>query len=558
MDLKSKVIRGSILLIILDLLLYSCAQVIPLSGGPRDTKAPELVSATPANKSTNLPVKGLKVVFKFNELVAVQNISQKLIINPLIDEMPEVSASGKTVTVIFEKDLEPNTTYFLQFGNSVVDIHENNPYPGLSYIFSTGPAIDTAYVTGKVISVLSQKPAAEVSVALYRSLRDSAPLVSKPDYITKTDEKGKYFLSAVKPGSYQVLAYADKNKNQLYDVSEAVGFWERPIAISSDTIDLDLSTPKTSRVFIKKKIQAFWGFNRYVLNDTFPQAYMITEKSIDEDNYQYELRNDTMEVYYKNLEGRSFDLVLKNVTSPFDTIHLDIPVKAKVDSSVAAGTKKMRVRAERPAYGAKNDEVILDFSLPVKNIAADKCLLIRDTTGEKPVLSSEKANEEGNLVTTYLPSYKKRLLNKLVAQKKYTLVFLPGAVQTFWGNYNTDTLKAEFKTHLPDEMGSLQVKLILPDTLKSYLLQVITEKGMVVKERFGANKKELLLAFYNLPAGDYLLRLIDDKDQNAKFTPAAYPEKRFAEKVFFYDKPVKIPAGWDVEAEWKVNTGAKK
>lgn len=540
------------------LLLTRCAQVIPLTGGPRDTKPPVLLAALPVDRSTNLPAKNLKIVFRFDEMVTTQNISQKLIINPQLSELPEVTTSGKTMTVAFDQELAPNTTYFLQFGGAVVDIHESNPYKGLTYIFSTGPSIDTAYITGKLTYALSQKPAADVSVMLYKNLDDSAPLKLKPDYITRSDEQGYYFLSAIKPGTYRVMAFGDKNKNQNYDLQETVGFAPAPISIAQDTLNLELSTGKSDKVFIKKKLQAFWGYNKYVLSDTLPNAYIITEKSIDTDKYQYEMRNDTLEVYYRELWDRNFEFVFKNEQTPFDTVSLALPGKARADSSQARGAAKLSVRTLKTSYGAKMDDVILNFSLPVKSLAPEKCFLFEDTVLVKPAFTNERSNLQENLVTTYLPLYERRLLTKLNAQKNYQALFLPGAIETFWGVRNADTLKATFKTFAADERGNLQVKLSLPDTIKTYVLQVLNEKGIVMSEAAGTRAKNTTQLFYNLAPADYTLRLISDKDQNQKFTPASYLKNTQAEEVYFYDKPVKIPAGWDVETEWKLIVEEKK
>lgn len=556
MRIKKVLVCTAIALLVL--LCYRCAQVIPLTGGARDTKPPALLSVTPADRSTNVSPHKVKIVFKFDELISAQGATQKLIINPIIPEIPEIEARGKILTLSFDKALDPNTTYFLQFGNSVVDIHESNPYPNLSYLFSTGPTIDSAYITGKVMHAFTKKPVPDVSVMLYRNAADSAPLLTAPDYITRSDADGKYFLSAIKSGKYRVIAVADKNKNRLYDISESLGFLNEMIEITRDTVDLLMSTTESDRVFIKKKLQPFWGYNRYVLNDTFPEVYMITEKSIDDGNYRYETRNDTLEVYYKELYDRKFDMVFKNGKESFDTLQINIPGKARVDSSLEKGTRKVSVRTERTAYSAKKDPVILNFSLPVRNIDAAKCVLKKDATGEKPVFTQEEANEEGNLVTSFLPVYARRLTNTLVPSSVYTLTVLPGAVETFWGSTNADTLRSMFKTLGADELGSLQVKLEVPSAVKSYVLQVLNEKGNVLKEVISANKNTNTHFFYNLPAGDHTLRLVDDADQNKKFSPASYLKGRQAEDVHLYDKTIKIPAGWDVETEWKLILKEKK
>src|SRR5207248_2379482 len=180
------------------------------------------------------------------------------------------------LTVAFNKGVQENTTYLLQFGNSVVDIHESNPATDLTYMFSTGNTIDSSTIRGQVTYALSKKPATDVSIMLYKNLSDTAPLRSKPDYMTKVDEKGNYFLSAVKPGTYQAIALLDKNKNMLYDAGEAVGFLNEPVSVNNDTVNFMISAAKAENVFVKKKNQVFWGYNRFILNDTLPDAYMIT------------------------------------------------------------------------------------------------------------------------------------------------------------------------------------------------------------------------------------------------------------------------------------------
>jgi len=529
---------------------YNCAQVVPLTGGAKDTKHPELVSVVPANKSTNVQPSATKIIFKFNEMITAPTASQKLIINPLTNELPDISVRGKILTVEFTKELQQNTTYFLQFGNSVTDIHENNPFPNLTYIFSTGPSIDTSFITGQVIYALSQKPATDVNIMLYKNLNDTAPFRSKPDYMTNVDEKGKYFLSAVKPGIYQAIALSDKNKNLMYDVGEPIGFLNAPVSINNDTVNFMMSVAKQENVFVKKKTRVFWGYNRFVLNDTLPNVYMVTSKSVDADNISFETRNDTFEVYYKNLYNMNLELWLKKDKVTFDTINLTLPSKAKTDSSYDKGTGKINFHTEKAIYGTKHDDVILNFSFPVKSIDTEKCFLSKDGINEKPVFTSEKRNEEKALVTTYFPQYKKRLSNNLIAQKTYTLLFLPQSIETFWGTFNKDTVKTTFKTFAADEIGNLQVKLTLPDSITGYVLQLLNGSGRVINELAAVNKKETILNFYNLTAGEYSLRFIQDSDENKKFSPSNFLRQIQAEPVWYYNKPLKILAGWDIEAEW--------
>ena len=537
---------------------YRCAQVIPLNGGAKDATPPKLISVVPENKSTNIPTKGAKIVFKFDEMIAAPTASQKLIINPLTDETPDITVRGKVLTVEFNKDLLPNTTYLLQFDNSVVDIHENNSAQNLAYMFSTGPVIDTSSISGQVVNALSKVPATEINIMLYKNLSDTAPVRSKPDYMTKVNKSGNYFLSAVKPGKYQAIALADKNKNNAYDAGEAIGFLNEPVAINNDTVNFMISVAKPENVFVKKKTQVFWGYNRFILNDTFPGSYVVTSKSIDTDKLTFETRNDTLEVYYKNLYDSNLELHLKNNKTSFDTVSLLVPNKSKVDSTYDKGLPKIIFHTEKAIYGIKQDDVVLNFNVPVKSINARKSYLQHDTIRETPVFSKENKNEEKTLVTTFLPQYKIRYTGTLSPQTSYTLVFLPQSVETFWGTLNKDTIKAAFKTYSTEEIGNLQVKLLLPDTIRNYVLQLLNATGKIVNELAGANKNEIKLNYYNLLPGEYSLRLIEDRDENRKFSPSNFFKHIQAEPVWSYRKPLKILAGWDVEAEWNMKVVEKK
>ena len=540
------------LLIFVIILCNNCAQIGPLTGGAKDATPPKLLSVLPKDTSTYVPISNATFIFQFDEMVDVKAVSSAMIINPFMDNKPEVRASGKKMIVSFDDDLQPNTTYQIQFGKSVGDIHENNKYKNLTYIFSTGPTIDTNTISGKAKWALTSNSVKDVSIMLFTNLTDTAATRTKPSYVVKTDSAGTFSLSAIKPGTYQVVAITDKNNNNAYDGGEALGFTNSPITISgNDTINFIMSVPKSGRNFIKKKIQPFWGYNKFILSDTMPDAYILyMDKSLDGDKISYETKNDTLEVYYKDIFDTELKLLVKKDQTVFDTITLDVPSKQKVDSTISKNTKKVSVNPNKRMYGTTNDDVFLNFSLPIKNVDLEKCSLKHDSILEKLLITTENKNENNNLVTTYLPLYKKRLLNKLVEAKTYTLMFLPNSLTNYWGKMNTDTIKTTFKTYANEDIGTLKIKLTLPDSIHNYVLQLLSASGNVLQEYSSGLKKENIVTYYNLTAADYSLRLIDDVDANKKFTPASLATHKQPETIYLYSKVIKVPAGWDVETDW--------
>ena len=74
------------LAIIMALVMTSCARMGSPDGGWFDETPPHVVSATPADKGTE--VKERKVRIYFNEFVKIDNPSEKVVVSPPQMEMP--------------------------------------------------------------------------------------------------------------------------------------------------------------------------------------------------------------------------------------------------------------------------------------------------------------------------------------------------------------------------------------------------------------------------------------------------------------------------------------
>ena len=102
----------------------SCANIIPPSGGLKDTLAPVLVAAFPKDSTLNFSAK--KIVLTFDEYIEIKEIQQNVVMNPLPKNQPEVESKLHNVTVNLKDSLEPNTTYTINFGNAIKDVNEGN------------------------------------------------------------------------------------------------------------------------------------------------------------------------------------------------------------------------------------------------------------------------------------------------------------------------------------------------------------------------------------------------------------------------------------------------
>jgi hypothetical protein len=152
--------------------LPGCANIIPPQGGPKDSLPPRLIKASPGDSTRNF--KGSRITFSFNEFVDLQNVQENLLVSPSPKTNPTVDHKLNTVTLKIKDSLESNTTYSINFGDAIKDFNEGNVLKGFTYIFSTGPYIDSLELHGKVVLAETGKVDSTLIVVLHTSADDSA------------------------------------------------------------------------------------------------------------------------------------------------------------------------------------------------------------------------------------------------------------------------------------------------------------------------------------------------------------------------------------------------
>lgn len=219
--------------LILQILVLSCANMIPPTGGPKDTLAPVLLSVRPADSSVGFNER--TITFEFDEYVSVDNIQQNLLVSPVPSRMPDVQARLRTVTVRLRDTLEPNTTYYINFGNAIRDVNESNPFHEFSYIFSTGSSIDTFQFSGNVVLAETGKIDTTLIAMLHRSADDSAVINDRPRYIARLDGKGYFHFRYLSPGTYYLYAVKDDSRTGRYfGKTQLFAFADSPVEIGAN------------------------------------------------------------------------------------------------------------------------------------------------------------------------------------------------------------------------------------------------------------------------------------------------------------------------------------
>ncbi len=223
-----------VILLIFIGILFSCARIVMPPGGPADKTPPEIKESKPENFSTQFYSN--KIVLSFDEFIVLRDFNEQFVSSPLFNKMPDKVLKGKALVMKFDKDsLMPNTTYTLDFGNSIVDFRAGNPVTRYQYVFSTGDVIDSLFIRGTVRLSEDLAPQEKVWVMLYKDYNDSILQTQRPDFIAKTDVNGYYSINNIAPGTYSMFALKDINNNYLFDLpNEQIAFLDSVFVLKID------------------------------------------------------------------------------------------------------------------------------------------------------------------------------------------------------------------------------------------------------------------------------------------------------------------------------------
>ena len=264
------------LTVIFLLVVASCASIGNPTGGAVDEDPPKFVRANPAPGSIN--VNRQSVDLYFNEIVNVKDAFNNVIISPPSKQVPRVSSSGRRVTVNFQDTLVANTTYTIDFGNSIEDNNEGNKLPSFTYTFSTGPEIDTLQISGMVLSSDNLEPQQGMLVGVYANLSDTAFSTLPFERMAKTDDRGRFSIMGLAPGQYRIFALTDlDNDYHRANPEETMAFYDVLLSptseriMTTDTV-LNLKNGEVDTIMTRER-------TRFLPNDVLLRSFESDEKS---------------------------------------------------------------------------------------------------------------------------------------------------------------------------------------------------------------------------------------------------------------------------------------
>ena len=567
----------SIFLYALFLLLSACARQGAPTGGPKDTRPPEIdtLGSTP-NFSTRFDQK--RIELKFDEWVVLSEVAKQIVVSPPLAIRPEVVLHGKTVVVNFDKKevLRPNTTYTVNFGTAVKDLHEGNPAKDLRFVFSTGDFIDSLSFRGVVTDGFTGEPIENISVMLYENFADSAVRKERPYYFTRTDKSGQYEFKNLRASTYRVVAIEDGDQNLRWNgESERIGFRDSALALtnlSRGTIQLQLfkNSPKFRLVgqnanrYGLVKLGFSVPLKDFETQTMAPEGLkVLMERSPDSLMLWYDLPGvDTSWnlLFTSELSGNRDSLSLtrfdtievkKNSRSDFMNSHRlafgDTPVPSAPNSGRGKPAIAPKPPAVRTLVQTPSKPADLLFNYPISAF---------DTARWELLLDSIRVSNFTVLPDSASP--RKLLLQVDWKQgKTYTLRFLPGALTDFWGTANPDTLGRLFNILSDKQLGNLSLTLekLIPGT--SYVLQLLNGTVLEDERIFTAESDTKNLKFNALQVAAYSARLVEDRNKNGRWDTGDFENNRQPERIF-NKKMDPLRANWDLEVSFSTEAGTEK
>lgn len=523
----NKTLSNFILLVFIGLAIVNCANRGTPDGGPKDEAPPKLVDEIPKNYTTNFKGKVIKIYF--DEYVKVKDLQKQLVISPPMNTQPEITPLGsasKYITIKIHDTLQQNTTYAFNFGNSIVDNNEGNPYPYYRYVFSTGDYIDSLSVKGTIIDAIKRQPETFVTVALYEvdsTFNDSIIYRKPPKYITNTlDSLTTFSIDNIKAGKYMLLALKDANNdNKFQQKVDQIAFYKSFINVPTDTLytlklfteerDFDATRPQ---IVASEKIA--FGFE-----GDYTKMKIDIKSEIPED-FKYRItkdaKADTLYYWYKpKLEVDSLNFKVTHLSYEKDfTAKIR---KQKKDS--------LTINVNPTGVIGIEDPINFRGTTPLVQFDVTKIKLI-----DKDSTKIDFTTKFDTLNNTYAINFKKK------EDSKYVLMLLPGALVDFYDKEN-DTLRYGLSTRKASDFGFVRFTLV--NATYPLIIQLTNEKGDVQVEQY--TTKPETLDFLNLAASTYYIRVIHDTNGNGKYDTGNYLKKIQPERVSHF-REVEVRADW--------------
>ena len=594
-------------LLMLMIVVYSCASMGNPDGGPYDEEPPKFVRSTPKPFAINSKEK--KVTIEFDEFIKLEKAAEKVVVSPPQLEQPEIKASGRKVVVGLVDSLRPNTTYTIDFADAIVDNNEGNPLGNYAFTFSTGTTIDTMEVSGTVLSASDLEPVKNIQVGLHSDLSDSAFMKKPFDRVSRTDSRGHFSIRGIAPGKYRIYALMDGNQNYLFDSkTEMIAFSDSIIipamedAMRQDTIwkdSLTIDTIKSVgytrflpddiilRAFKEENDRQYLTRserdkeNHFVLTfsaraDTLPtlkglnfdeRDAFIIEKTDRNDSICYWIKDsliyqmDTLEIQMDYLATDTLDRLVPQTDTLFLANKLTRAEREKLEAKAAEEKEKERKKKEKKGEKIEPEPTkILTLNVDAPSafdldrnvyLSFDEPVASIDTAAIHMEIKKDSLWEEIPFLfvsDSVLPR-KYEILAEWEPEKEYQLSIDSMAFKGVYG-LHTNKVKQTMKVKKLNEYGTILLNITGADS--TAVVELLDGSGKVLRQQ-RITPQNTADFYYLNPGTKFYIRLFNDRNGNGVWDTGKYSEHLQPEEVYYFPKVWEMKANFDFEENWNIN-----
>ena len=521
-----------ILILVIGCISWQCANRLSLEGGERDQQPPILnTDDSDENFQRNFSEREFELTF--DEFVKINKPNEQIVISPPLQYSLTPVVRGKKIIFKFNPDepLRENTTYNIQFGEAIQDITESNPVNNLRYVFSTGNVIDSMEVRVQVVDLNDNTPVLGAMVMLYETLSDTVIRKGRPTYFSRTDSSGQATVQNCRPGEYRVIALVDENRNYQFDLAEEkIGYIDTFIV---STLDEKI----VHDVFVFSEIEPPYQLDVVKLDS---QLYAIVvggeidylDWSVEEPE-PIETFVDKDTLYIRTPFNNDYIILSSDYSEP-DTIAFN-----KIKLKKEAKNRFRKITPPRQVVQENNGMLTMEatWKNPIINFDENKLRLYNQAKELVQVEINTEPISDNGLKTLFSWNH---------SDMRDSIIFLPGAVRTWYGT--NDTILLPLKPLKAESLSNLIVASTNLDSTLTYVLILRSTNG---EPLYTTQIKEKLEDEWTIPGlfpAKYNLELITDYNGNGRRDGGWFDKRQIPEpsNVVQVDN---LRPDWDVQVE---------
>ncbi|WP_018341832.1 Ig-like domain-containing protein [Cytophaga aurantiaca] len=507
------------ILIFSSLLFIRCANIVPPTGGPRDTQEPKVLSEYPKNGTTNY--KENYITLTFDEPIVENQLTSKVLVSPTIEGNFTSKIKKNTVKLSWTDTLKPNTTYTFNLADGIKDNTEGNKIKNYSVTFSTGDHIDTNKIHAEIKTVPGSTNHSNIKLLLFPKTDTLLRLLkSKPEYVGTANDSGEVEISYVKHNIYETIAIYDLNSNNKWDKDEPVDIQELSIKDHLHrTFQLQKTVLDTTRIISANSKDKYInillskGLQEIKIKDEngFYLPTKISSRKYQLEN-QYNLKDSTKiqieyvdslgirGAYSKIIKFKNIDIQKdKDTIINITNIHKKYVLKPKLDS-IQFSTDRLidtiQLKLTAPEH----------VSYVIKNYSNSFTVIFK----------GQKENDSLKFTIPY------KSIHSIYSEynKEYTQVLTTGE-EKMYGNlqYEIKTIEKTYTSHLENSTGTI----------------IYTSKNQSINK------------IKNIDPGSYKLYVFIDTNKDGYWNAYDPIHKIPAEPIIYFKENLTIRANWDLE-----------